>query len=232
MSSLRGLASDARHLSSARPLLEASSPHTGALDTLRACRSLGYPALIQLHLDRRKRRRGCCEAQMIESIVLLQTIRGQCPQDINMFRGDLCLQRGLGHQPPKPTAVREFLELFHDPLLEQQRPSRERQLSSIMAYNIASAIKDLCFSPAERRARMKRYRLLAVHMCLRCTTVRRLLQHRTAAGRLAGVRFAESGDLGESSASSRPATLRTGATDHIASPPLRGPAARSILAPS
>ena len=35
---------------------------------------------------------------------------------------------------------------------------------SIIAYNVASAIKGLCFSPQERTARMKRYRLLAVHI--------------------------------------------------------------------
>lgn len=33
---------------------------------------------------------------------------------------------------------------------------------SIMSYNIASAIKGLCFSPEERTARFKRYRLLIV----------------------------------------------------------------------
>ena len=115
-----------------RPLPEASSAHAGALATSRVFRSLGLPALIDSHLNLRKRRRGFTEAQLIESIVLLQTIGGDCPEDVNLFRGDLCLQRGLGYQPPKPTAVREFLELFHDPLLEEQRPPRAEQLSFIM----------------------------------------------------------------------------------------------------
>jgi hypothetical protein len=119
------------------PLREASSPHAGALATARAFRSLGYPGLIESHLSLRKRQRGFTEAQMIESIVLLQTIGGECPEDINLFRGDLCLQRGLGYEPPKPTAVRQFLELFHDPLLAQQRPPREQQLSFIVASSNA-----------------------------------------------------------------------------------------------
>ena len=34
---------------------------------------------------------------------------------------------------------------------------------AIMSYNIASAIKGLCFSPEERTARFKKYRLLLVH---------------------------------------------------------------------
>jgi hypothetical protein len=35
---------------------------------------------------------------------------------------------------------------------------------SLLAYNIASAIKGLCLSPEERTARFKRYRLLMVHI--------------------------------------------------------------------
>ena len=35
---------------------------------------------------------------------------------------------------------------------------------AILSYNIASAIKGLCFSPEERTARFKKYRLLLVHV--------------------------------------------------------------------
>ena len=35
---------------------------------------------------------------------------------------------------------------------------------ALLAYNVASAIKGLCFDPAERTARFKRYRLLLVHL--------------------------------------------------------------------
>jgi hypothetical protein len=35
---------------------------------------------------------------------------------------------------------------------------------ALLAYNIASAIKGLCFSPEERTARFKKYRLLLVHL--------------------------------------------------------------------
>ena len=35
---------------------------------------------------------------------------------------------------------------------------------ALLAYNIASAIKGLCFSPEERTARFKKYRLLVVHL--------------------------------------------------------------------
>lgn len=35
---------------------------------------------------------------------------------------------------------------------------------ALLSYNIASAIKGLCFSPEERTARFKKYRLLLVHL--------------------------------------------------------------------
>jgi len=120
-----------------RPLPEASSPHAGVLATSRAYRSVGYPALIEQHLKLYRRQRGFSEAQMIESVVLLQTIGGDCPEDIGLVAADRCLQRGLGYRPPKVTALREFLELFHDGQLEAQRPSRDKQLSFIVPSSSA-----------------------------------------------------------------------------------------------
>lgn len=114
-----------------RPLTEASSPHAGALAASRAFRSLGLPGLIEANLNLRQRRRGFTEAQMVESISLLQTIGGDCPDDIRLL-DDPCLERGLGYRPPKATAVRDFLELFHDPELAKTRPSRDLQKSFIM----------------------------------------------------------------------------------------------------
>ena len=69
---------------------------------------------------------------MIESVLLLQTIGGDCPDDIGLLADDGCLERGLGYRAPKATAVRYFLEQFHDQDLEDQRPPPESQLSFIV----------------------------------------------------------------------------------------------------
>jgi len=114
-----------------RPLTEASSPHAGALAVSRAFRSLGLPALITANLKLRKRQRGFTEGQMIESMVLLQTIVGGCPEDTRLLANDPCLERGLGYPLPKTTAVRELLELFHAEALEALRPKRADQKSFI-----------------------------------------------------------------------------------------------------
>ena len=115
----------------ARPLLEATSPHAGALSISRAYRALGVPQLVSANLNLRKRQRGFSEGQLIESICLLQTVGGECPEDMRLLLGDQCLERGLGYELPSVTAVREFLERFHDRELEKLRPKREVQKSFI-----------------------------------------------------------------------------------------------------
>jgi hypothetical protein len=115
----------------ARPLHEATSAHAGLLSISRVYRSVGLPSLIAANLQLRKRQRGFSEAQIIESIVLLQAVGGECPEDMALLSKDGCLERGLGYAPPKATAVREFLELFHDKDLEKLRPDREVQKSFI-----------------------------------------------------------------------------------------------------
>ncbi len=114
-----------------RPLYEATSPHAGLLSVSRAGRALGLPQLVGANLSLRKGHRGFSEAQFIESISLLQTVGGECPEDMHLLAGDDCLARGLGYSPPKATATREFLERFHDQKLEKLRPERAVQKSFI-----------------------------------------------------------------------------------------------------
>ncbi len=122
-----------------RPLQEATSPHAGLLCISRAYRALGLPGLIAANLPLRKRRRGFAEAQVIESMVLLQALGGECPEDMHLLSKDDCLERGLGYAPPKATAVREFLERFHDKELEKLRPEREVQKSFIFPSSVPIA---------------------------------------------------------------------------------------------
>lgn len=112
-----------------RPLEEMASPHAGLLTTSRAFRSLQVGSLTEANLRIKQRERGFSEGQFIESIVLLQTLGGDCPEDVKLLAGDQCLERGLGYVPPKVRAVRNFLESFHD--FNQNRPEREIQKSFI-----------------------------------------------------------------------------------------------------
>jgi hypothetical protein len=93
---------------------------------------LKIPDLVAANLKLKKRQRGCSDAQYVESIVLLQTAGGDCPEDMSLLTGDDCLERGLGFALPKAGAVRGFLNRFHDEKLELARPPREVQKSFIM----------------------------------------------------------------------------------------------------
>ncbi len=122
-----------------RPLQEATSPHAGALSISRVFRSLRLPELVQANLNLRQRQRGFPEAQLIESIALLQAVGGECPEDMRLLIGDECLERGLGYPLPKVTTVRDFIERFHEPELEKLRPERQTQKSFIFPASKAIA---------------------------------------------------------------------------------------------
>jgi hypothetical protein len=139
----------------ARPLHEATSPHAGLLSVSRAYRSLGLPDLIAANPPLRKRQRGFSEAQLLESIALLQALGGECPEDMHLLAGDDCLERGLGYGPPKATAVREFLERFHDQELEKRRPERAVQKSFIFPSSApVSALQEVQSGLVRRIARL------------------------------------------------------------------------------
>jgi hypothetical protein len=137
-----------------RPLAEATSPHAGLLAISRAYRSLGLPALIAANLPLRQRQRGFSEGQLIESVLLLQAAGGDCPEDLGLLANDACLERGLGYCPPKATAVREFLERFHDPALEKLRPARSAQKSFIFpSSGPVAALQDVLAGSVRRIAK-------------------------------------------------------------------------------
>jgi len=138
-----------------RLLQEATSPHAGALSISRAYRSLGLPQLIAANLSLRKRQRGFAEAQVIEAITLLQAVGGECPEDMRLLIGDECLERGLGYELPSVTAVREFIERFHDKELEKLRPKREEQKSFIFpSSGPISALQEVQSGLVRRIARL------------------------------------------------------------------------------
>ena len=114
-----------------RPLKEPASPNAGGICLSRVLRSLKVPDLIAANLSFKSRQRGFDEAQMTESTLLLLGLGGDCPEDIHLLHQDPLLGSALGYAPPKVTALRTFLENFHDPTLEALRPSRDEQKSFI-----------------------------------------------------------------------------------------------------
>jgi hypothetical protein len=74
---------------------------------------------------------------------------------MHLLAGDDCLARGLGYAPPKATAVREFLERFHDQKLELLRPKREVQKSFIFpSSQPVSALQEVLSGQVRRIAKL------------------------------------------------------------------------------
>ena len=115
-----------------KPLDEMGSPHAGLLAASRALRSLRVPVLADANLQLKSRHRGLADGQFVETILLLQILGGDCPEDLSLIEGDVCLERGLGYSLPKVRTVRDFLDRFHDDSLESLRPAREVQKSFIL----------------------------------------------------------------------------------------------------
>jgi len=69
-----------------------SSPPVGLLATSRAFRSLKIPDLISANIKLKERQRGCSDAEHIETLVLLQTAGGECPEDLQLLAGDSSLE--------------------------------------------------------------------------------------------------------------------------------------------
>jgi len=110
-----------------RPLAECSSAQAGLLSASRALRSLQLPGAVEANVSVKQRARGLSEAQDVESAVLLHIAGGEGYDDAAVLADDRCLERGLGYTPTRPDALRKFLEAFHDPEWEKDRPAAEVQ---------------------------------------------------------------------------------------------------------
>src|SRR5580693_9272709 len=93
-----------------KPLDEMGSAHAGLLAASRALRSLGVPVLADANLQLKARQRGFTPGQSVDTVLLLQIGVGDCPEDLSVFQGDVCLGRGLGYELPKVRTVRDFLD--------------------------------------------------------------------------------------------------------------------------
>jgi len=110
---------------------------------------MGLGRLISEHVQARAGNQGWTDEQMIMALVLLNLVGGDCVDDLRVLEGDEGLCRVLREVEfygrtrsekralkrrwrkerartfPSPTAVREYLELFHNPEQEQYRKPHE-----------------------------------------------------------------------------------------------------------
>ncbi len=80
---------------------------------VRAWRSLGVPQSVGRQVRVKERQRGYDEGTMLESLMVLNAVGGECLDDLERLREDEGLAELLGHGIPSPEAARKFLYQFH-----------------------------------------------------------------------------------------------------------------------
>ena len=103
---------------------EEVTAHAGVALLLETGRRSGVMPKADRVLPVKKNPKGLTQGQMVESLVLLSALGGECPDDLQTLRQDRGLEAMLGYELPAPSTVRAWLELYHDDEAMDGRPSQ------------------------------------------------------------------------------------------------------------
>ncbi len=95
-------------------LEEEVTAHAGVGLLLEVARRSGVIAAADRALPAKKNPKGLTHGQMVETMVLLSALGGDCIDDLEMLREDRGLAALAGYQLPAPSTARSWLERFHD----------------------------------------------------------------------------------------------------------------------
>ena len=103
-------------------LSEETTPYAGAELLIDLGRRSGVMAAAEKYLPQKKSPKGLGQGQMVESMVLLSALGGDCIDDFQGLRQDHGLAALLGYQLPAAETGRQWLDHFHEPELLRDRP--------------------------------------------------------------------------------------------------------------
>ena len=119
-----------------KPVRGAMTGLAGLLLVAQTFRVLGLARSVDRHIHLKQRDRGFTEAEMVESLVLLQAAGGDALDDLDKLRGDKggdrALEKMLGHQVPGPDAARKFLYRFHSD--DKMKAAKEARSPGQLAF--------------------------------------------------------------------------------------------------
>jgi hypothetical protein len=131
-------------------LREEVTAHAGVALLVEAARRSGVIGAADRVLPAKKNPKGLTQGQLVESLVVLAALGGECLDDLQKLREDQGLGVLLGYQAPAPSTVRGFLELFHDEQAVAKRPlqgsfipqesSRLAGLSEVVRQNVRAYV--------------------------------------------------------------------------------------------
>lgn len=105
-------------------LKEEVTPWAGAALLVELYRKGGIEAAAERALPKKKSPKGLREGQMVESLVLLSALGGDCLDDMKRLREDKGLEAMLGYRPPAAETARQWLDKFHDEEVMADRPKQ------------------------------------------------------------------------------------------------------------
>ena len=76
-------------------------------------RACGTMAAADKYLPGKQRAKGLSQGQMVEAMVLLSALGGECPEDLERLRQDEGLAALTGYKLPAAPTSRQWLEKFH-----------------------------------------------------------------------------------------------------------------------
>ena len=103
-------------------LQEAVTAHAGVALLVEVGRRSGVMATADRVLPSKKNPKGLTPGQMVESLVMLAALGGECLDDLQTMRQDEGLQAMVGYALPAPSTVRGWLEQCHEAEAVAERP--------------------------------------------------------------------------------------------------------------
>lgn len=105
-------------------LREEVTAHAGIALLVETSRRSGVVATADRVLAGKKNPKGLTQGQMVESLVVLSALGGECPEDLQKLREDRGLAVLVGYELPAPSTVRGWLEKYHDEKAMAERPAQ------------------------------------------------------------------------------------------------------------
>lgn len=105
-------------------LTDAVTPHAGVGLLIDCLRRAGVPAAAERHLPPKRSPKGLGQGAMVETLVLLSALGGDCLDDLDGLRRDRGLAALTGYTLPAASTARQWLDRFHEPELLADRPAQ------------------------------------------------------------------------------------------------------------
>ncbi len=103
-------------------LREEVTAHAGVALLVETSRRSGVFSTADRVLAGKKNPKGLTQGQMVESLVVLSALGGECPDDLEKLRQDQGLAVLVGYELPAPSTVRGWLAQYHDEKAMAERP--------------------------------------------------------------------------------------------------------------